>query len=309
MFLIFLFCTSFCGFALLPRCYAAPEKPAPGDLILNEVMFHQPDSSFEYVEIYNRSDRLLDVSGMVLTTRKKDLSLNTGNKIPAGTSILPGTCLALTENADIVRKYHLVPDTARICSMKWSALNNEGAALVLTNAAKDIILDEFIYSPAMHHAFVKNPKGVALERIYVELPAGNELNWHSAASVCNYGTPGYRNSQFREDAAFEGENVFFLERDYFTPDNDGTEDVCILGYRMPEHGYIANVAVLDVGGREIAGIAGNAILAAEGTFIWNGENHSGKIVSAGIYVIFAEIIHPESGKRRRIKIPVVVTTL
>ncbi len=55
------------------------EKIGVGDLIFNEVMFENPLNSLEYLEIYNSSNKLLDVSGLVFTTRKTDGSLNTGH--------------------------------------------------------------------------------------------------------------------------------------------------------------------------------------------------------------------------------------
>ena len=44
------------------RTIGLSEPIAQGDLVFNEVMFENPDSSAEYVEIYNKSEKLLDVS-------------------------------------------------------------------------------------------------------------------------------------------------------------------------------------------------------------------------------------------------------
>ena len=65
------------------------EKKEIGDLTFNEVMFENPETSLEYIEIYNKSDKLLDVSGMIFTTRKTDGTMNTGVIIPKNTSPLP----------------------------------------------------------------------------------------------------------------------------------------------------------------------------------------------------------------------------
>ncbi|HEY6914780.1 MAG TPA: lamin tail domain-containing protein, partial [Paludibacter sp.] len=180
------------------RSIGIVEPKVVGDLIINEIMFENPLNSLEYIEIYNRSDKVLDVSGMVLTTRKTDGSLNTGIKIPVQTCLLPNGYIALCEDADSVRNYHNCPVESNILSTEWTSLNNETASVVLTNATKDTVYDEVRYDAKWHHALVKNPKGVALERINPDLPSQDGASWHSAASEVNYGTPGYKNSQYRD---------------------------------------------------------------------------------------------------------------
>jgi hypothetical protein len=90
------------------KIHAFTEEMFPGDVVFNEVMFHQPDSSYEYIEFYNRSEKLIELSGFIFTTRKADGSLNTGNKIPDGVLIFPQTCVAFTSNATEIDSIMLV---------------------------------------------------------------------------------------------------------------------------------------------------------------------------------------------------------
>jgi hypothetical protein len=291
------------------KSFAATEKCYPGDVVFNEVMFHQPDSSCEYIEFFNRSDKLIDLSGMIFTTRKSDGSLNSGKTIPEGVILYPHDYVAFTSNPDVVKKYHDCPEEAMMIQSDWSALNNESATLVLTNALKDTIYDEFSYDVSMHHVFVKNPQGVALERIYPDLPTQDISNWHSAASSNNFGTPGFENSQFRE-MGFNNDDEqteFYTESKVFSPDNDGTDDVCVLKYQLPEEGYVVNLLILSATGEQVFTFASNYLLAASGQFIWDGRSNSGKQANVGIYVIYIEIYHPVIGKRKQMKIPIVLS--
>ena len=285
------------------------ETKAVGDIIFNEVMFENPDNSVEYIEIYNNSDKVLDVSGLVFTTRKTDASLNTGNVIPAQTLLLPYTYLAICENADSVRKYHNCPTESNIITTGWTSLNNESATLVLTNSTKDTIYDELTYQVKWHHPLVKNTKGVALERINPSLATQNPASWHSAASEVNYGTPGYKNSQYRDISSTETiEKTVWIEPEAFSPDNDGVNDVCFIHYKTETTGYIANVLILNQSGVKIFQLASNILLATEGFLTWDGRTDKGKNANVGIYVLYFEMFNAKIGTKKQLKLPIVVSS-
>lgn len=292
------------------KLYAAVEKINQGDIIFNEIMFHQPDSSFEYIELYNRSDKLIGLSGLIYTTRKADGTFNTGNKIPEGVFVAPKSCIAFTQNAEKVKEYHHCPEDAKVIQTSWTSLNNESATLVLTNALKDTVYDEFSYQVKMHHVMIKNPKGVALERIYTDLPSEDFTNWHSSAFTTNYGTPGFKNSQYRERDNSEKDSraAFYLESKVFTPNNDGVEDVCVINYTVEQEGYMATILLLSATGERVFNLASNQLLATSGQVVWDGRNNEGKLSNIGIYVILVELFHPVYGKRKQFKIPVVLTS-
>lgn len=279
------------------------------DLIINEVMFENPLNSLEYIEIYNRSQKLLDISGIVITTKKTDGSLNTGVKIPNKTYIIPADYLAITADADSVRNYHQCNQSANIISTEWSTLNNEKATIVLCNAAKDSIFDEFTYNTAWHHILISDPKGVSLERINPDGITQDASNWHSAASELNYGTPGYQNSQFRKAGNTNSEKNVWCDPEAFSPDNDGNNDVCFVRYKTEYAGFIANAGIYNPVGIKIADLAQNAILSAEGFFTWDGKTTRGLNAETGIYVLYFEMFHPKTGKKQVHKLPLVVSGL
>jgi len=291
------------------RTTGITEPVGINDLIINEVMFDSPDSSAEYLEIYNCSDKLLDISGVVFTNRKADGTLNTGNNIPDQTVLLPDNYLALTSDAEKVRAYHACPDGSNIMSAGWNALNNESATVVLANAAKDTIYDELTYNVKWHHSLVKNPKGVALERINPQLPTQSPESWHSAASEVNYGTPGYKNSQYREiSTPDKTEKMVWTEPESFSPDNDGVDDVCFIHYKTDAAGYVANAIIMNAVGVRIFQLASNILLSAEGFMTWDGKTDKGTNANVGIYVLYFEMFNPNTGSRKRLKMPIVVSS-
>jgi len=291
------------------RTIGLSEPIAQGDLVFNEVMFENPDSSAEYVEIYNKSEKLLDVSGLIFTTRKTDGTLNTGNKIPDKTQLLPHSYLALTSDAVKVRKYHHCPAESNIVNTGWSSLNNETATLVLTNASKDTIYDELNYNVKWHHALVKNPKGVALERINPNLPTQNIESWHSAASEVNYGTPGYKNSQYRDiSQQNQPAKLVWADPEAFSPDNDGVNDVCLIRYITDANGYVANAIIFNAVGVKVYQLASNILLSSEGFLTWDGKTDTGKNANVGVYVLYFEMFNAQTGVRKQQKLPIVVSS-
>jgi hypothetical protein len=285
------------------------EAWTPGDIIFNEVMFHQPDKSYEYIEFYNRSAKLIDCSGWVFATRKTDGTLNTGQKLPPATLMAPGTYLCVTAQPDSLRSYHQAPDTARLLKTGWSALNNESAILVLTNASRDTIIDEFQYFADMHHVLIKNLKGVALERIDPYDASGELRNWHSASSLSGFGTPGYRNSQYREQGAGNVTNRFFsTQKAWFSPDNDGADDLFYLKYEFPENGYSLQFQVLNASGERVFATGMNEIAGTSGKWVWDGSTLKRTIAPPGIYIVVVEWHQLSVGKRGISRIPVVLAS-
>jgi len=291
------------------RTIGISENVTFGDLVFNEIMFENPDSSAEYIEVYNRSDKLLDVSGLVFTTRKTDGTLNTGNKIPNLTKMLPYSYLALTSDAVKVREYHHCPPESNIITTDWNTLNNETSTLVLCNSTKDSIYDELTYNTNWHHVLVKNPKGVALERINPDLLTQDKNSWHSAASEVNYGTPGYKNSQYRNIAEVKPADKFvWTDPEAFSPDNDGVDDLCFIRYKTDTTGFVANAIIFNAVGVKVYQLATNILLANEGFIIWDGKTDAGKNANVGVYVLYFEMFNPQSGARKLQKLPIVVSS-
>jgi len=279
------------------------------NLIINEVMFDSSDSSAEYIEIYNRSDKLLDVSGLIITTRKTDGTMNNGNSLPPQTVMLPDSYLALTSDAGKVRSYHACPEGSNLLTIDWNPLNNESATLVLANPAKDTLYDELTYHASWHHPLVKNTKGVSLERINPLLPTQNPESWHSAASEVSYGTPGYKNSQYRDiNSSGEVEKTVWAEPESFSPDNDGVDDVCFIHYKTDAAGYVANIIILNAVGVPVCRLASNILLSTTGFLTWDGKTDNRKNANVGIYILYFELFNPNTGNRKQLKMPIVVSS-
>ena len=287
-----------------------PTAAEEGDLVWNEVMFDAPADGVEYVEIANRSDKLLNLTGLSFSTVKSDGSYNTLIKIPAKTFIEPHGYAAFCNHSDSLCNYFGLNSEANIYKTeKWTSLNNTSATLVLLSSDEATVYDKFTYSAKWHHPLVKNPKGVSLERINSNLPTQDSNSWHSAASDVRYGTPGYRNSQFVENAASSDvkDKSVWLDSEVFSPDNDGIDDVCFIRYNVRENGYTANVVIFNAVGERVYQLAANDLISSTGFFTWDGKTNKGTNANVGVYVVYFQAINAINGKRIEAKIPVVVS--
>src|SRR3979409_514700 len=119
--------------------------------------------------------------------------------------------------------------------------DDKGNVLIVNAQGK--IIDELNYDAHWHFKLIDNDEGVSLERIDYNKPAQNAANWHSAATSAGYGTPGYQNSQFKNDLQLQG--GISITPPVFSPDNDGFDDFLTINYQFPEQGFVCNITVFD----------------------------------------------------------------
>ena len=165
-------------------------------------------------------------------------------------------------------------------------LNNQGA-----------VVDEVKYSDKWHFPLISNTEGVSLERIDYDA-ASVQSNFHSAATSAGYGTPGYKNSQYRPYEEVARYNNRYPR--IFSPDNDGTDDFATINYSFPSPGYVANITIFDATGRAVRYLQRNSLSGIKGYYRWDGLDDKNRKLPQGIYIIYTEIFTTE-GKKNNLK--------
>ena len=257
----------------------------PGEIILNELLPAPFAEGSEYIELYNRSQQTLSLTGLALATRKADGSISTLDPLSTITTPLePGGYVLLSKLLSGVEAFYLISAPQALHEVKLPVLANNGATVVLLRLTDLTVIDEVSYSPKWHDSAIKDPKGVALERLDPDKPTQDATNWHSAAASAGYGTPGYRNSQQLLPSSTQ--NGF--ERPYWSD----SERSYLLRYQLADAGYRCRIWVFDTMGRRIAEIANLSTLATEGTLRWDGIGYDGSRPKPGIYIFYAELFLP-----------------
>jgi hypothetical protein len=275
-----------------------PVDPVPGEWIINEILFNPRPNGYDYVECYNNSNSIFDASQLYLANRNSS-GVTSSIKALSATPvyIFPGDYIVVTEDADNLAMNYLVknPGNILVISSLPSFPDEEGTTILLN--FQGAIVDEVNYKKNWHFKLVANDEGVSLERIDPAAASQDETNWHSAASTAGYGTPAYKNSQYRQSpgiaATIEASKIF-------SPDNDGLDDIASIQYKMDALGYVANVILFDAAGRPVRNLVRNGILGLSGYWNWDGLDDKGKKLPVGPYIIFTEIFTLQ-GKKERFK--------
>ncbi len=281
-----------------------PGDAVAGDWIINEILFNPRPNGYDFIEFYNNSTKIFDASKLSIANRNSNGvigSIKALSSIPF--YVFPGDHLVITEDPDNLALNYLLknPDLVIALSSPPSFPDDEGTVVAL-NFQGDVV-DEVNYKSDWHFKLIDNEEGISLERIDPNALSQQPDNWHSAASTNGYGTPTFKNSQFKQP----GGSVATIEINplIFSPDNDGRDDISTIQYQLTEPGWVANVIIFDGAGRPVRNLVANGTLAIEGYWNWDGLDDKGSKLPVGTYVIFTEIFNLQ-GKKERFKNVVVL---
>lgn len=277
----------------------------PGDLILNEVLFYPLSGHRRYIEIYNRSDKIINLQGFRFG-RGVDSLIYTRTIVSSPYYLLPGTILCLTDDTMDVKNVYQPPLYARFLQTEDDLpaydSNEDGVHLLSANSKT---IDYFHYLDDYHFPDLADKRGVALERICYQCETNVPEHWQSAAANVNYGTPGYKNSQYGERKDNE-QSQFSVAPEVFSPDQDGIDDYLLIHYKLPKAGKVT-IRVRDRIGRLVKIITPGILLGTgPGFFKWDGTNDSGETVPIGPYFIEIQASYPETGESKHLLLPCIV---
>ena len=285
--------------------FAISDSVTEGDILINEILFNPYPNGYDFVEIYNNSDKLLDLKKIWIAKRNDEGEITDASPIREHSFLLlPETYCAITMNpADIGTQYYTpYPENIVQADHLPSLPNTEGYVILLDRYM--LTIDETYFNDDMHFELLADENGVSLERISFEAESMDRDNWFSAAETAGFATPGYENSQ--AGSFEETSSEFSLESEIFSPDNDGVDDRLAIRYAYNKTGSVATIAVYNSNGLFITWISENTSLGKEGVFYWDGLDNRNIRCSIGIYIIYAEIYNPE-GEAQVYKLPFVLS--
>ncbi|MFI5156093.1 MAG: lamin tail domain-containing protein [Chitinophagales bacterium] len=267
-----------------------PMASGSSDLIINEVLYNPPSNGYDYVEIYNRSKKIIDLNKWAFANRDAGGNLMNIARISIEPRLIfPGDYLVFSENSDWVEQHYQVKYPEHLLELtSMPSLPDDKGNLVLLNE-QGAPIDELSYHHQWQFALLADEAGVALERVDFDQPTQNPDNWTSAASTAGFGTPGYQNSTFHL-ASLDPPGISVNPK-LFSPDNDGIDDFCFIQLNMPGPGFACNLTVFDASGRPVRYLLRNAILSAENSLRWDGMDENHRPLPMGIYIVFAELFN------------------
>ena len=269
--------------------FALPEEPVAGDLIINEILFNPYTGGGDWVEVYNNSDKLLNINNWTIGNYDND-TIDNLISVNEHFLIYPGEYLVLADNVLQVEQTYPSVILGRLIEVNLPTCPNDSGTVYLQH--QGITIDKVSYSDDWHFQLLDDEDGKSLERIDADALSDDRNNWHTAAEAIGFATPGGENSQ-NYPAITNGD--FNYTSETISPDNDGFEDVLQINYKMTEAGYTGSFTIYDDRGRLIAEIMRSELLGMEGTFVWDGIKKDGTKATIGTYIGIFEAFLVNSG--------------
>jgi len=269
------------------------------NIVINEILFNPKSDGKDYVELNNRSNKILNLKNMYIANRNTTGAISSIKQLSTEDYLFfPQDFIVVTSDKDIVLRDYIANNTdAFIEISSMPSFNDDEGNVIIINEQGNIV-DEVSYSEKWHFKLISDNEGVALERISYDAASIDPTNWHSAATNVGYGTPTYKNSQYRIDATVQGEIT--LAPEIISPDNDGMDDFATIGYVFPEPGYVTNITIFDAVGRPVRYLQRNALSGLKGYYRWDGLGEKNQKLTVGIYIIYTDVFNLE-GKTKRFK--------
>jgi gliding motility-associated-like protein len=275
--------------------FAKPMQCDSFDVVINEVLYSPNTGGAEFVELYNRSQKIIDAGNLFFST----LDTITGkvksfcNVADKGFLFFPGEYILLTDNMqENNEKCKLA-----LVSANFPSLTDDYGTIAIINKENKTI-DKFSYSKKMHSPILQDDKGVSLERINVNWPTQSTSNWHSASQASGFSTPGYKNSQTYNDSV--STSKIFISPEVFSPNNDGNEDFLTIKINSNSEDKLLNINIYNSSGKLVKHLRRNQLLGVENGFTWDGASDDNRLLPSGIYILHITI-QTEQGKASEYK--------
>ncbi len=266
--------------------FGFPETAEARDVVINEILFNPKPFGVDFLEIYNRSQKYINLKNWSIGNYESEAATNLRAITTDDLLLPPGAILACTVDPLTIKSHYASANLDAL--FKVNALpafpDNAGSASILNE--NGLVVDNFMYTRDYHSVFLRDKEGVSLERIHPHASSNDPNNWKSAASIVGFATPGYRNSNALHGEQFTGQVK--IEPEIFVP-VFGQPDFTEIKYNFDQGGWVANIKILDQQGRQIKRIANNETLATEGFYRWDGDRDDGIKARPGYYVVWFEV--------------------
>jgi len=163
---------------------------SPGDVVVNEIMYNPPQGYPSYVELFNRSDKYLNLRNWKLL--RKEISTNPGGVISTGPiTIRPRDYLVMTDNSNALE--NVFGEVHTVEMNNFPGFTSTLPDQIRVFDASGVLADSLEYVPS-----VWGGREIALERKSPDVGSVYTENWAESPAAL-LGTPGEQN-QVRPDS-------------------------------------------------------------------------------------------------------------
>ncbi|WP_066632195.1 lamin tail domain-containing protein [Labilibacter marinus] len=282
-----------------------PEEIDSFDVCINEILFNPVPEGTDFIELYNRSSKILLQSDLYLSSMSNSIPdelhpIDNKNQL-----FFPNDYLVISEDVSALTQTHQHANYIFTNENNIPSMSDDEGNIAVTGL-DGAVYDYFEYTDDMHFELLRDKEGISLERINPNTSTINSNNWHSASEQSGYATPTLQNSQFSDHAISSDSKWVNLDKKEFSPDSDGSDDFVQLDFKLEKPGWTANISVFNKHGQLVKNLAANELMGTHNHITWDGTTNTFNKAPIGIYIIFVDLFS-SSGERKQEKLTVVVT--
>lgn len=280
--------------------FGLSEKPARGDLVLNEILTHPFDGTdADFIEFFNKSSHIIDLKDIKIGSGGDSIPQKSVTAVPDGFQLLPSQYCALCKNKSLtLAQYNPLNPLALVDCDSLPSYNNGEGVVYLTNKSLQQI-DRLHYTEDMHYPKLITTEGVSLERLSAERPTQDPNNWCSAAATVGFATPGYANSQQGQP---DTDEQLSIQPEVISPNNDGFQDFAEISLLFDEPENRVSVQIFNHQGHIVRHLANNELCGTEALFRWDGLDDKGNRLPSGMYVVQIQYWNMDGHSKRYRKV-------
>jgi hypothetical protein len=266
---------------------------AASRVVVNEIYYDPRSGEEEWVEIFNRSEGSLDLSGWKFSDNK-----TTGQIADGSVNIDRGTYAVLAgDSVKLIEGFPELVDRSVVEVKPFPSLGNRGDTLFLETS------DGYVSDRVEYLAQWGGGDGISLERVNPGDMTPGPSNWGSSVETRG-STPCKQNSIYQ--IVERNEASLWVTPEIFSPDGDGRDDRVVISYRLPVPKARLKMEIFNVLGNRVKVILDQVESGSEGLAVWDGKDSRGRTLPIGIYVVYIEAIDSYSGFLLRKKESVVL---
>ena len=279
----------------------------PGDILVNEIMFDPNPGKSEWIELFNRGVRSVDLSGWSVSDRPTTSGGQVRTFMHGSRTILhPGGYAIVAADSSLFEQYEWLADTAAgaltviVNRTSGLGLNTDGDAVILKDLTERTI-DSIAFSDDWHLRGIGETQGRSLERTRIDIDGNDQRAWSSAPGPLGC-SPGKANvSRIDVDRSPSALNI---SPNPFSPDGDGFEDIAVIRFSVVSPTVVVRALVFDIFGRAVRTIADGLWTSGSDLITWDGRNDNGRSMPMGMYIVLLEASDPAGTAHIREKLAI-----
>jgi hypothetical protein len=280
--------------------FGFPSEPDSSDVVITEVMFDPAPLQTEFVEVFNQSEKVIELGNLILARADINGAVIAYSAIqPESFLLFPDSYAVIADDPALFKKAWPSTDPSLVAGRPdFPGLTNTESCLILMTKSQKVV-DIIAYSPNWHYPYLDDAKGVSLERINFKTSGTRSENWFSASSASGFSTPGLANSAglVVQESTLD---PFSLTTTLGYAENYPDRVLVAVNFQFDEPGWFFRLGVYSAGGLPVRELFPFGMSGITGMVGWDGLDEAQRIVPDGIYLMVADYYHP-SGKKGRWK--------